>query len=113
MSLMDWLCVVVWSLDNFSIGSILTLLGILIYPFSSFRKQILVIELVFAFGALAVLVRSASNIIGTWIHSNCLPALFQILGGFMVVFSRLTAALLISAFAARRMWRVKRKHHEA
>lgn len=106
------LAVWLYGLWMIPIGSILTLLGILIYPFSSFRKEIFAIELTFALGAFAILIRSTSSIIGTWIESDYVPTLFQIFGGFVGMFLPLTSTLLISIFAARRMWKIKRKYYE-
>jgi hypothetical protein len=107
------LAVWLYGLWMIPIGSILTVLGLLIYPFSLFRKEILVIELAFALGALAILIRSASIIIGSWIESYYLPTLLEIFGGFVGMFLPLTATLLISMFTARRMWRIKPRHYEA
>mgnify|MGYP001052224598 CR=1 FL=1 len=86
-------------------GSILVLLGILVYPFSSFRKEILAIPIIFGLGSSAVLVYSGWSIIGHWIESLRFPTPFQILGGFIGMFSPLTVVLILSIFAARKTLR--------
>jgi hypothetical protein len=99
----------VWThgLGNMPIGAILVLLGIFFYPFSSRKKEILAVPVIFGFASSAALVYIGWNIVNHWIETLRFPTPFQILGGFIFMYLPLTAVFGLSIFVACRKLRSK------